>query len=231
MENNEIREICKEYGIGDYFINDDGSIDVGSSVDLSNFQLTHIPLKFNIVEGSFWINSNKLETLENSPNYVRYDFNCSNNPNLDSLKGCPEYVGSSFNCSYNFLDSLEYVPEVVDTLDVTHNDIKSFKSNIKKIKRKLIAKHNQIMDLYDLDPNIINPGCIIDISFNPIHSLFLDGININYIEWFNSIKPVRNDEVSLRRLKYMLSSIKGESVVIDDTHINLIKRHYKISNF
>ena len=44
-----IDEICKKYGIRDYIINDDGSIDVNGSVDFRNYNLTELPLNFNKV--------------------------------------------------------------------------------------------------------------------------------------------------------------------------------------
>lgn len=47
-----IHSICEKYGIEDYIINDDGSIDVDDGVSLSDMSLTTIPLKFRNVEGS-----------------------------------------------------------------------------------------------------------------------------------------------------------------------------------
>jgi hypothetical protein len=83
--------ICEKYGIKNYTINDDGSIDVNGDVYLSFKDLTELPLTFNKVTGYF---------------------NCCYN-NLTTLKGCPRWVGSSFSCIYNQLTSLEFSPDYV----------------------------------------------------------------------------------------------------------------------
>ena len=55
-----IDEICEKYGIKNYTINDDGSIDVDSDVYLNGSNLTQIPLKFNKVTGDFYCYNNSL---------------------------------------------------------------------------------------------------------------------------------------------------------------------------
>ena len=62
--------ICEKYGIENYTVNPDGSIDVYGSVDLYDCNITELPLRFNKVTGSF---------------------DCGNN-NLTSLKGCPRWI-------------------------------------------------------------------------------------------------------------------------------------------
>ena len=52
--------ICKKYGITNYTINQDGSIDVNGSVNLSRENLTKLPLKFNRVSGYFDCSNNQL---------------------------------------------------------------------------------------------------------------------------------------------------------------------------
>ena len=47
----DIHDICREYEISNYTINSDGSIDVDGSVDLSDKELTKIPLKFRNIKG------------------------------------------------------------------------------------------------------------------------------------------------------------------------------------
>ena len=86
-----ISSICKQYGITNYTINPDGSIDVNDNVFLNSKRLTELPLRFNRVTGYF---------------------DCDNN-NLTSLKGSPRWVGSSFSCNYNCLTSLEFGPDYV----------------------------------------------------------------------------------------------------------------------
>ena len=74
-----IQDICKTYGIRDYTINDDGSIDVASSVYINGWDLYEIPLNFNKVDGLFYCDSNKLTSLKGCPNWVGDDFTCDNN--------------------------------------------------------------------------------------------------------------------------------------------------------
>jgi hypothetical protein len=94
--------ICKRYRIKNYTINSDGSIDVNGDVDLSNYDLTELPLTFNKVTGSFDCGGNNLTTLKGSPRWVDGSFYCSSN-RLPSLEFCPDYVGSYFICRYNNL--------------------------------------------------------------------------------------------------------------------------------
>ena len=94
--------ICKRYGITNYIINDDGSIDVNGDVSLSYDGLTELPLRFNRVTGYFDCNFNQLNSLKGCPRWIGDSFYCSYN-NLTSLEFSPEYVGNDFFCSDNYL--------------------------------------------------------------------------------------------------------------------------------
>ena len=94
--------ICEKYGIENYTINPDGSIDVNGDVDLYNCNITELPLTFNKVGGSFDCSNNKLTSLKGSPKRVDRYFDCSNNK-LTSLEFSPDYIGGGFNCEYNDL--------------------------------------------------------------------------------------------------------------------------------
>ena len=94
--------ICKKYGIENYTINDDGSIDVNGDVSLSYDGLTELPLRFNRVTGYFDCNFNQLNSLKGCPRWIGDSFYCSYN-NLTSLEFSPEYVGNDFFCSDNYL--------------------------------------------------------------------------------------------------------------------------------
>ena len=105
--NQNIEEICEKYGIQNYTINPDGSIDVDDHVSFPGKKgLSKIPLKFNKVLGKFLLGGNELTSLEGSPKWVGQDFLCFNNY-LTDLKGGPEYVGRDFFCHSNLLTSLE----------------------------------------------------------------------------------------------------------------------------
>jgi len=108
----KIEEICEYYGIQNYTINDDGSIDVDGNVNLAYKGLTIIPLKFNKVTGYFSCSVNKLTSLEGCPIWVGGSFHCYANK-LVNLIGCPSYVGAMFNCNDNYLTTLEGCPSYV----------------------------------------------------------------------------------------------------------------------
>ena len=110
-ESNEyIDSICKEYGIRNYTINFDGSIDVNGDVHLLYKGLTKLPIKFNNVSGYFNCYSNQLTSLEGAPKSVGEYFSCNSNQ-LTSLEGCPKSVGGYFSCSENKLTDFYGFPE------------------------------------------------------------------------------------------------------------------------
>ena len=77
---NDIETICKEYGIKNWTINPDGTIDVDGGVYLDNRRLTKLPLKFRRVSGDFYCSDNQLTTLEGVTKVVVGHFDCSYNP-------------------------------------------------------------------------------------------------------------------------------------------------------
>ena len=85
-----IKSICQKYGIKNYTIDDDGSIDVNGNVDLSGRGLTKLPLKFRNVTGDFYCSYNQLTTIEGAPKSVSGKFGCDNNQlvNLDFAPSC-----------------------------------------------------------------------------------------------------------------------------------------------
>ena len=94
--------ICKQYGITNYTINSDGSIDVNGDVYLWSRRLTELPLRFNKVSGSFDCSSNNLTSLNGSPKWIGGWFSCQYNQ-LTSLEFSPDYVGGWFDCRWNNL--------------------------------------------------------------------------------------------------------------------------------
>jgi len=106
LNESNIHDVCREYGITNYTINDDGSIDVDGDVDLTSKSLTKRPLKFRNVSGHFCCYDNQLTTLRGAPQTVGGYFRCSYNQ-LKTLEGSPKSVGDSFYCSHNQLTSLD----------------------------------------------------------------------------------------------------------------------------
>jgi hypothetical protein len=103
------------YGIINYTINTDGSINVDGDVGLNNERLTKLPLKFRNVGGDFFCSYNQLTSLEGCPQSVGGDFYCLNNQ-LTSLVGCPEVIGGDINCRFNKITDFKGVPEFFEGL-------------------------------------------------------------------------------------------------------------------
>jgi hypothetical protein len=117
-----ILEICKKYGIINFEINKDGSVDVKDDVHIEGLYLTEMPLRFNKVYGNFYCDSNNITSLKGSPNWVSGNFECSNN-NIKSLEHSPKFVGGYFSCSSNELSTLEHSPKEVGFFDCTDNSL------------------------------------------------------------------------------------------------------------
>ena len=141
-----IEEICKKYGIKNYTINDDGSIDVDGDVYINDEGLTELPLTFNKVTGVFNCDDNKLTTLKGSPKSVGGGFDCDGNK-LTDLKGSPKSIGGKFYCRNNPIES------IFNYVDIDF--IKAFKSfkvlnngviDLKRLKY-LMSTFNKPIDL------------------------------------------------------------------------------------
>jgi hypothetical protein len=138
--------ICKKYGIENYTINGDGSIDVNGDVNLHGINLTELPLTFNKVSGYFTCSNNQLTSLKGSPKWVGDWFDCGNN-NLTSLEFGPDYVGTWFDCRYNQLTDNYSETEIgggfyttlkQDGLIFDYSRVTNYKDFQKIYKRKLI---------------------------------------------------------------------------------------------
>ena len=123
------------YGVINYVINNDLTINVNGNVDLSDKNLTIFPyfIKFNYVSGYFDCSNNHLTSLVGCPSSVGNDFYCYNNQ-LTSLVGCPSSVGGDFYCYNNQLTSLVGCPSSVgDDFYCYNNKTKFTKEDVKKL--------------------------------------------------------------------------------------------------
>ena len=99
--------------IEDYFEIDgtyeivDGLYNVSGNVLLIK-EVEKLPVKFGIVTGNFDCSYNRLISIEGSPYYVGFCFNCINNFNLKSLKGLPTHIGKLLLCNNNLKVEKEY---------------------------------------------------------------------------------------------------------------------------
>ena len=183
----DIDAICQKYGITNYTINSDGSIDV-NSVFLYDRGLHELPLKFNKVSGYFNCANNQLESLEGAPKWVGGNFNCANNL-LTSLVGSPKWVGGSFDCDNNKLVTLEGAPKRVGT--------------------NFYCSNNQLTTLEGAPKSV---GTYFNCDKNPLPQLIYD--NYQYIEeiikWQDEYNIWRNGNLDEFRFEEMMIDIKEE---------------------
>ena len=126
--------ICKKYGIKNYAINPDGTVDVDGNVNLFGKVLKELPLKFGKVSGYFVCSHNQLTTLKGSPKVIGGYFNCGYNQ-LTTLEGAPKEVGGDFFCGNNQLTTLEVAPkEVGGDFDCSYNPLPEEILTFKDIK-------------------------------------------------------------------------------------------------
>lgn len=136
-----------------YELNDEGKYIVYGDVDISNFNITELPFSFKMVKGNFECNHGKFTTLKGFPEIIYGGLNLENN-DLENLDYFPKKIRGSYinlsnnkltniigmkdcyietpslvtiNLKYNFINSLEGLPEDLYTLDISDNDIKDFK--------------------------------------------------------------------------------------------------------
>jgi hypothetical protein len=183
--NSNIEEICREYRIKNYSINEDGSIDVEGDVYLSNggyaldsedaIKLNQLPLKFGRVSGDFNCSYNQLKSLEGSPREVGGKFNCNNNQ-LTTLEGGPKVVGDFF-CSNNKLTSLEGSPKEVYRFYCSNNQLTSLEGAPREVGGDFFCKNNKIWSF--IGPEGI--GGYFDCGNNPIELIY---------DWFDTTELI-----------------------------------------
>tara|TARA_Y100000389_G_scaffold23826_1_gene20505 strand:+ start:6119 stop:6832 length:714 start_codon:yes stop_codon:yes gene_type:complete len=234
-----IEEICNKYNIKDYIINDDGSIDVNGSVEISDFGLTEFPLIFNKVSGNFFCHKNKLTDLKGSPISVGGLFDCNTN-RLTSLSGSPEHIGDGFDCSYNNLTNLKGGPKWVGgKFYCQNNKLTSLEHSPESVGESFICNGNKLTDLKGCPKSIGKDfwcvsnniksleGCCDDLKSglhlnnNPIGSMF-NVIYIDVIKAFNTFKVLKEGVINLKRLRYFTEMF---DINVD---IEEIKKYYTI---
>ena len=216
-----IEKICEKYGITNYTINEDGSINVDRNVNLNSFVITKLPLKFGIVSGNFDCAHNKLTTLEGGPESVGGHFDCTNNK-LTTLEGGPESVDGDFDCSNNKLTDLKGSPNKVGwTFKCFKNELTSLKGSPEYIGDNLFCSYNKITSL---ENNTKHLGVRIWVNDNPISSIVGRNIEYEHLSAFNSFRILKDDVINLKRLKYFYSIFAFDTDYLDP----IDKKFYKI---
>jgi hypothetical protein len=249
MNKKLINRLCRIYGITDYIINDDMSIDVTHSIrfngEKDNFaKFTQLPLKFNKANASFACLNNGLQALKGCPKIINGYFNCGKN-NLTSLKYHPSVVGgiiachqnhltdlngitqiinSDFFCQENKLTNLYPVKEVNGDLYCMDNKLVNFE-NFPVVSGNLYAEKNNIRDIYSI-PKI---NRMISLSNNPVYILIQKFIGLpdkwNWIEFFNDCDIIRDSEIIWDRLVFFYDYL---DIIIDKEWENSISNYYSI---
>ncbi len=118
---------------GTYEIDKEGLCNVEGTVDLSKRDLKEIPIRFGVVQGSFWCYDNQLTSLKNAPIKVTGCFDCCNNK-LTSLEFAPKEIGRSFWIHSNNLTTLRYAPKYVGgELTCNDNAVRFTKEAVKSV--------------------------------------------------------------------------------------------------
>ena len=185
----DIDSICNKYGIKNYTINQDGTIDVDGHVNLGFNNLTKLPLKFNIVSRHF---------------------DCSNNK-LTSLEGCPKEVGGFFDCRCNQLTTLEGCPkEVGGTFDCHNNQLMSLKGSPKEIGNNFYCHYNQLTTLEGGPTKI---GGIVYCYSNPLPDVILNSKYLkNILLEGDDFYIWKNGKLDMSSFNYMLDVFKDEDI-------------------
>jgi len=218
-------KVCEKYGIKNYTINNDLSIDVNGNVDLSSRNLEYLPLRFNYVSSYFSCYDNELKTLEGCPQKIGSFFSCGINE-LKTLKGSPQTVGRGFYCFKNELKTLEGCPQIVNgDFDCSDNKLESLEGSPKTVGVDFYCYKNELKDLEHF-PEVSGT---IDIEDNIVYCLvytFIENEETDsfMIEDFIDYEIVRNrDTVMLDRLQTFIRDNDLEM-----PNLNKIKEHYKI---
>ena len=204
----EIDSICKKFGITNYTVNLDGTVDVDGYVNFGFMKLKKLPIRFGIVTGDFSCDNNELTTLEGSPSRVGGYFICNSNE-LTTLKGGPSEVGGNFWCSNNSLTSLEGSPsevggmfwcgsnklitlkgapkEVGGDFQCQYNKLTNLEGSPSKVGGNFFCYNNELTSLEGGPKEI---GRAFDCDDNPIYEVyrlfpnykyFMDSLDYNYL--------------------------------------------------
>ncbi len=204
---------CQIYGIKNYSINKDGSIDVDGDVDMSYIDFEGhdgFPLNFRNISGRFTSRHNRLTSLSGGPKYVGEDFSCSYN-RLASLEGCPESIVGNFYCHNNQLISLKGCPESVGgDFYCYKNKLTSFEGCSKLVCGDFYCEDNNIVTFEYLPFSMGGEFYCANNPINHIWKLFRD---YSKIEFLNDCDAIREPNIIiLDRLNYFLEEIGKPTV-------------------
>jgi len=204
----EIEYLCSEYGIENYQIRDDGSIDVDGGVHLhsSLVDLKQLPLSFNEVKGNF---------------------TCGNN-NLTTLEGCPKKIVGNFYCSKNKLISLEHSPLTIeDGYFSCWGNI--YITSLEGLENTYITGELGVWgceNLYSLKgfPKKVSRFDCEDTPIEPIYDTFIQEFDYETIRRFNKFDVIYTDDldwfIDYDNLGKFLRSVGKEDLMMSKENFN-----------
>jgi hypothetical protein len=177
-----ITEWLDYYGIQNYTINDDMSVDIDGSVLIDRRHIPRLDVKFRNVSNEFFINKCGLESMNNLP--ISCKCVTLTNNNINEISNVP------LNCQYLNLNNnkiteiqnIEHLTEL-STLEISHNKITKLYGLPSSIKR--ISLENNLLKNFKNFPKALimrDDEKMYLIKGNPIVSL--KGLDVDY----NNIK-------------------------------------------
>ncbi len=142
-------------------------VNVSRDVRLDSLELTEIPVKFNRVDGGFYITRNRLTSLYGAPDKVGGSFSCDYN-NLSSLEYGPQQVFDRYSCYDNKLISLKGSPVSVFSFDCSQNKLTSLIGGPREALNAYYANNNLLVSLNG-SPLVV--GVAFSIENNKLTSL------------------------------------------------------------
>jgi len=218
----DIDSICKKYGIENYTINEDGTVDVDGDVSIRgkivkdrfvNIDLTKLPLRFGKVSGKMDISFTNLTSLSGAPREVGGNFSCYNN-RLTSLEGSPISVGGDFSCSNNKLTSLKGSPiSVGGDFYCNYNELKTLEGISQEIRGRLIdCGHNSLRNVRGIKSGWKGEFVLYG---NPVYEIFdlfkYDEVEYDeVVELLNEYDVIKEEGVNIQSLEQVFIDMDME---------------------
>lgn len=227
---------------------EDGPEHVGGDFICSHTKINTLKNSPKYIGGDVDVQKTNIENLEGLPKHIKGNVNCSENY-LTSLKGGPNKVDGNLYSTFTQLTNLNGVPkcggkvafnnnfltdikglDCSENLSLSDNELteKALEHLPKKIKY-LILDRNNIKDLLFLKDMDIG---LIKINNNPVNNIIgvmNFGSDYDQISTYITIKPFKDDKLSLKRVKYLWSILfENMDSEIKKHRLNNLKKFYDI---
>jgi hypothetical protein len=164
----KVKTQCKNLGIENYTINDDGTVDVNGNLNIyltrdkvKKDEQHNILINFNKINGDVDINLQWRKAGRAGKGQLPFTFNevtgnfHANHNMLETLIGCPKKVGGCFDVRSNRLNTLEGSPETVgDYFSANSNSLDDLKGAPKYVGGNFDISDNDLKTLEGLSPRI-----------------------------------------------------------------------------